>query len=155
MDDDSNAALGSSSKLLMTQVNSYNQLSEELSSLSQDNQLITVVHYSTDWTTERTGSARIENELNTILENYQDIGAYIKVTDAKTAVRMGVSIVPTFEFYRGGEKVDQCSGADMYIFRESLDLINSSRKDTPYLRGAAQGTYPLSTGTLLPISQGT
>jgi hypothetical protein len=51
MDDDSNAALGSSSKLLMTQVNSYNQLSEELSSLSQDNQLITVVHYSTDWTT--------------------------------------------------------------------------------------------------------
>ena len=155
MDGDNGDALGSSSKLIVTQVDNYAQLSEELSSAFQDSQLITVVHYSTGWTTERTGSTRIEIELKTILENCQNIGTYIKVTDAKTAVRMGVSIVPTFEFYRDGEKVDQCSRADMYIFREILDLINSARKDTPYLRGAAQGTYPLSTGTLLPIFQGT
>jgi hypothetical protein len=141
-------------KLVVTQIDDYAQLTEELANLP-DGQMITVVHYSTAWTEERTGTVRTESELGTILEKYQGIGMYVKVENAKTVIRMGVTVVPTFEFYRGRDKVDQCSGADMYVFRECLDMIDSFRKKTPYLRGATQGPYPLPTGTLLSIFQGT
>jgi hypothetical protein len=113
-------------KLVVTQIDDYAQLTEELANLP-DGQMITVVHYSTAWTEERTGTARTASELGTILEMYQGIGMYVKVANARTAIRMGVTVVPTFEFYRGRDKVDQCSGADMYLTSRMPELRRSAR----------------------------
>ena len=53
--------------------------------------------------------------------------------------------------FRGQSKVDVCGGADMMLLRESLDMIDVSRKNTPLRTGTAQGSFPRPSGTLLPI----
>mmetsp|Transcript_35061 Transcript_35061/g.71502 ORF Transcript_35061/g.71502 Transcript_35061/m.71502 type:complete len:174 (-) Transcript_35061:132-653(-) len=131
-------------------VGRYTALLRELNSLRED-ESITIVHYLTEWTEQRTGSVRTRNELETVLANHKNIAKYIKVTDAKTAKRMGVHSVPFFEFYRGRKKVDKTSGADMYLFRETLDMIDTQRPSTPYKRGLQHSSFPCPTGSFLPV----
>ena len=133
-----------------SEVNDFNQLVQTLAELPDDD-FVTVVHYVTPWTEEQTGTVRSASELDTVLKKYSTIKSYVKVTSARTASRMGVETVPTFVFFRGPEKVDECSGADMYIFRECLDILDSKRKESPYLIGQPHGPYPCPSGTPLPI----
>lgn len=68
-----------SSKLNVLTVKSYDELTKILGSLKGDESM-TVVHYSTAWTEEQTGTKRSEGQLATMLENYENIKNYIKGT---------------------------------------------------------------------------
>jgi len=58
-------------------VGRYTALLRELNSLRED-ESITIVHYLTEWTEQRTGSVRTRNELETVLANHKNIAKYIK-----------------------------------------------------------------------------
>jgi hypothetical protein len=64
-------------KLVTVSVKSYDDLMQRLDAL-KGNESLSVVHYSTAWTEEKTGTSRSEGQLATILENYENIANYIK-----------------------------------------------------------------------------
>jgi len=132
-------------------LNSLGALLRRLESLPDDPTVMTIVHYSTAWTEEITGASKTESELATLLEKFTSIAQYIKVTDSKAAISMGIKQVPSFQIYCGTEKVEECQSADMHIFRECLVLADPLRAKTPFTKGQAQSAYPLPTGSLLPI----
>ena len=138
-----------SKSLEVVTINNFEELQSSLENLSDDD-FISVLHFSTEWTDEMTGSNRRASELSTVLTNHGSVVKLIKVTNARVAHRMGIDVVPTFDFFRGREKVERCTSSDMLVFRESLDMVDKLRAATPFTRGVALGLYPKETGTPLP-----
>eukprot|EP00614_Pseudopedinella_elastica_P006012 CAMPEP_0172595692 /NCGR_PEP_ID=MMETSP1068-20121228/15308_1 /TAXON_ID=35684 /ORGANISM="Pseudopedinella elastica, Strain CCMP716" /LENGTH=164 /DNA_ID=CAMNT_0013394337 /DNA_START=8 /DNA_END=502 /DNA_ORIENTATION=+ len=145
------AKLPSASKHLDTiKIERHDHLLEILDQLPEQD-YFTVFHFITDWTAEITSSNLRQSELETILMNSSSVVRYVRVTGAKAAARVGITIVPTFWIFRGRDKVDECTGADLSLFRACLDMNDTLRQDTPLLIGTPQGPFPNPTGSFLPI----
>ena len=65
------------SALEVVTIDSHSALTARLADLPDDNR-ISIVHYSTAWTEEMTGTIRRASELETLLNNYAGVYLYIK-----------------------------------------------------------------------------